>query len=288
MLKLPHDLKTHSSVLSVNEVRKLCAPLMRHFDINLFYFIKSYYQGSQKGQRILLASDANWVQDYFDSRHYETELASFPGVLEGKTFVLSIWDGCHSNHASCKMGLLAQNKYQVAQLFYLTWVYDDYLEVYCFGIKKGHDHIPQQLLFNLDIFQHFCHYFNDAGQPLLQKAQQDAFTVPVQDAHQYSNPHYFEIKTHKHHLLDKMPIQRIYLTGKYQHIYLSPDEAKTLILACQALQYADIAKLLNVSVPTIKYRINSIRKKCNVKNKLALIRLFIEEGFVSHLKEAIN
>ncbi len=288
MLKLPNDLKSHSSILSVDDVRKICAPLMRHFDINLFYFIKSFYQGDKKGQRILLASDANWVHDYFESKHYETELVNFPGVLQGKTFVASIWDGCHSNHASCKMGILAQSKYEVAQLFYLTWVYDDYIEVYCFGVKKGHDHIPQQLLFNLDIFQHFCHYFNDAGLSMLQKAHQDAFTVPAQDAQKYSNPHYFEIKTHKQQLLDMMPIQKIYLTGKFQHIYLSPDEAKTLILACQTLQYADIAELLHVSVPTIKYRINSIRKKCGAKNKQALIRLFIEENFVTHLKEAIN
>jgi len=260
---------------------------MGHFEVNLFYFIKSYYLGDQKGKRILLSSDANWVNDYFATKHYESELVSFPSVLKGKTYISSIWDGCHSNHQSCKLGLLAQSKYNVSHLFYLTWVHDNNIEVYCFGFKKGHDHIPQQLLFNLDIYQYFCHYFDDIGRDLIQNAYKDAFIVPIQDSANYSNPHYFEYGPQKQQLLNTMPIHKIFLTGKYQDTYLTKDEAKTIVLACQALQYADIAKYLSVSVPTVKYRINSIRKKCGVKNKKAMIRLFTEQNFVPHLKEAL-
>lgn len=288
MQQLPKDLSSHSSTLLAKKVKTLCEPLFQYFDLNLFYFIKSYYQGDQKGKRLLLSSNADWVSDYFSHKHYEHELVNYPKVLQHKSFVASIWEGCASNHDSCKMGLLAQTKYQVSQLFYLTWVYDDYIEVYCFGIKQGQDHIAQQLLFNLDIFQHFCHYFNDAGQDLIQKANHDAFRIPISDSNQYSNPHYLEITSQKKHdMLKKLEINKIYLKGKYENVSLSIDEAKTIALACQTLQYADIAKLLSVTVHTIKYRMISIRKKCGAKNKQALIQLFIEEDFTTLIKQAL-
>lgn len=289
MQQLPVDLKTHSSVLLADKVRQICAPFFEHFDLNLFYFIKSYYNGTKKGKRILLSSDANWVHDYFQAKHYEYELVSYPKVLQDKIFVASIWEGCNSHHDSCKMGLLTQKKYHVSHLFYLTWVYDDYIEVYVFGVKQGQDHVAQQLLFNMDLFQHFCHYFNDVGQNLLKQASKDAFQIPISDSKNYSNPHYLDVTlAQKQALLQKMAIDKVYLKGKYQNVYLTIDEAKTIALACQTLQYAEIAKILSVSVHTIKYRINSIRKKCHAKNKQALIQLFIEEDFVTLLKQALR
>ncbi len=288
MQKLPTDLHTHSSMLLADKVRAICEPLFQYFDLNLFYFIKSYYQGAQKGKRLLLSSNANWVNDYFASKHYEYELVSYPKVLQNKSFVASIWEGCASHHDSCKMGILAQNKYQVSHLFYLTWIYDDYIEVYCFGIKEGQDHVAQQLLFNMDILQHFCHYFYDRAQDLIQKAEQDAFYVPISDSSNYSNPHYLEIASQKkQELLKKIAVDKIYLKGKYEHVFLSVDEAKTIALVCQALQYADIAKHLSVTVHTIKYRMVNIRKKCHATNKQALIQLFIEEDFTTLIKQAL-
>lgn len=288
MQKLPTDLHSHSSTVLADKVKAICEPLFQYFDLNLFYFIKSYYKGDQKGKRLLLSSNAEWVKDYFANKHYEYELVSYPKVLQDKSFVASIWEGCASNHDSCKMGLLAQKKYHVSDLFYLTWVYDDYIEVYCFGIKEGQDHIAQQLLFNMDIFQHFCHYFYDAAQALIQKANKDAFTIPVSDSESYSNPHYLEITSQKKQdMLKKLAVDKIYLKGKYENIFLSVDEAKTIALACQTLQYAEIADLLSVTVHTIKYRMISIRKKCGAKNKQALIQLFIEEDFITLIKQAL-
>lgn len=288
MQKLPANLHTHSSKRLADKVRIICEPLFQYFDLNLFYFIKSYYNGAQKGKRLILSSNADWVSDYFESKHYEYELASYPKVLQNKSFIASIWEGCTSNHDSCKMGILAQKKYQVSHLFYLTWVYDDYVEVYCFGIKVGHDHVAQQLLFNMDIFQHFCHYFYDQAHDLIQKSEQDAFIVPISDSRTYSNPHYLEIASQqKQEMLKKLVVDKIYLKGKLAHVFLTVDEAKTILLACQALQYADIAKLLSITVHTIKYRMINMRKKCGAKNKQSLIQLFIEEDFTTLIKQAL-
>jgi DNA-binding CsgD family transcriptional regulator len=284
MQKPPIDVNTFSAITQADEVKKICAPLIEQFDMNLFYFIQSYYHGPKKGKRILLSSSAEWVKDYFLTKHYEYELVNFPKLLQNKKFVASIWDGCNSNHDSCKIAMLSQTKYNLSHILYLTTQYDDYIEVFCFGIKKGHDHVPQQLLFNIDVFQQFCHYFMDAAHEIIQKAHKDAFVVPELPSKDYSNPHYIEAKFPP----NKMSIERVFLKGKHQNVYLSLDEAKTIALACQSMQYRDIANRLAVSEPTIKYRMASIREKVGAKNKQALIRLFVEEGFVKDIQQALG
>lgn len=282
------DFATHSSIQLAGKVHKICEPLFQHFNINLFYFERSYYKGTQKGSRLLLSSNEEFSKDYYLTKHYLYELANYPEHFMRKSFIASIWDGCQSNHSSCKIALLTQQKMNISHLFYLTWVYDENIENYCFGVKKGEDHIPQKLLFNIELFQYFCEYFNDAAQSLILQAEKDKFKAPAPASQEYSNPHYLglDLKTKKQ-FLSKMPIDKIFLKGPYQDIYLTVDEAKTIVLACQALQYDDIAKILSVSLPTVKYRMNCIREKCNIKNKNELIKIFIQSGLCDHCKSAI-
>jgi DNA-binding CsgD family transcriptional regulator len=283
------DFETHSSILLADEVRKICTPLFQYFNADLFYFIRSYYKGPRKGKRLVLSSNANWVKDYFLVKHYQHELVNFPEAFRGKTFIANTWDGCESNHASCKIGIVAQEKYNISQFLFLTWVFNESIEVYAFGIKKGQDHINQKLLFNIDIFKHFCHYFNNAGEELILKAENDAFNVSSPQLKEFSNPHFLGDEFQKKQkILERMPIEKIFLKRKYQDIYLTVEEAKTIVLACQALQYSDIAKLLSVSVHTIKYRMNNIREKLGAKNKKELIKIFLQNRLVDHCKLVLD
>lgn len=282
------DFNTHSSILLVDEVQKICKPLFQYFDINLFYFERSYYKGSQQGRRLLLSSDKNFIKDYFSTEHYLYELANYPDQFVRKSFIVSIWDGCHSHHDSCKIGLLMQQKMNISHLFYLTWVYNENIENYCFGIKKEQDHIPQKLLFNIELFQHFCLHFNDIGQSIILEAEKDKFKVPPPATQEYSNPHYLglDIKS-KNQFLNKIPIEKIYLKDPFQDIYLTIDETKTIVLVCQNLQYDDVAKILSISLATVKYRMNNIREKCSVKNKNELIKIFLQSGLFDYCKLAV-
>ncbi|MBI2791428.1 MAG: hypothetical protein HYX61_05680 [Gammaproteobacteria bacterium] len=279
------NFESHSSILLADEVRNICAPIFQYFDADFFYFIRSYYKGPREGKRLLLCTNENWVKDYFTIKHYQHEIVNFPEAFRGKNFIVSTWDGCKSDHQSCKIGILAQQKYNYSHFLYLTWVFNESIETYCFGFKKNQDHIYQKLLFNVDIFQHFCHYFNNVAQDLIQKAENDAFKIPAPKSKEFSNPHFLGLEYQKKQsFLESMPIDKIFLKRKYQDIYLTAEEAKTIVLACQALQYSDIAKLLSVSVHTIKYRMNNIREKFGAKNKKALIKIFLQDQLVDLCK----
>jgi DNA-binding CsgD family transcriptional regulator len=283
------NFESHSSILLADEVRKICVPLFQYFDADFFYFIRSYYKGPRKGKRLLLCSNENWVKDYFSIQHYKHELVNFPEAFRGKNFIVSTWDGCKSDHQSCKIGILAQQKYHYSHFLYLTWVFNESIEVYCFGFKKTQDHIYQKLLFNIDVFKHFCHYFNIVSEDLIQTAENDAFNIPVPQSKEFSNPHFLGLEFQKkQNFLQSMPIDKIFLKRTYQDVYLTAEEAKTIVLACQALRYSDIAKLLSVSVHTIKYRMNNIREKLGAKNKKALIELFIQDQLVDLCKFLIE
>lgn len=272
MTKTLIDLDNHMYIQSTTKVKHLCKPLMETLPVNFFYFERGYHNR----KRIILSSNKDWLKDYFLHKHHDNELINFHEKIKNEHFIMSVWGHCkNTDHASCQFWYKMKEKYNFANYFWLTWVYDKYVEVYGFAVESGIDHPIQCFLYNQDIFLHFAEYFSSKGYNLLEEAENHKFQVAKPNDMSYSNQHIYGIpENDRKKYYTTANVNKIQLKGDFKGVTLSRDEAKTMILLCQGMKYSDIANELFLTEPTIKYRIGSVREKLKAKNKKELIDLF--------------
>lgn len=284
MLKKKINLKTFSPIQLVPEVDQLCRPLKEHLNVKFFNYICS----ERNRFRFTLSNHKLWFKHYFEKKHYDYEIMSYLNKHPTNYNNISLWDGCRSNHKSCEVYSAIQKDLNVGYILFIFAFYKDHAESFGFGIDNKIPHATQIILNNIDIFKRFSQYFKDAGQNVIQIAREESYQVIVEDKAEYSNP-FFWVLDHvaKDKLFKELKVQKIFLKNKHANVFVTLPEAQTVILSVRGFTYNEIAKMLNVSLKTIDYRMEKIRKKLNLGHKKDIINLFVQERYLELIELSI-
>lgn len=265
-------------------IDELCRPLKEQLNVKFFNYIYS----EKNNTRFTLSNHEAWFQHYFEMKHYDDEIMNYFNKKPINYNNISLWDGCQSNHQSCKIYKTIQKDLNVGYILFIFAFYKNYAESFGFGFDHKLEHASQFIFNNLDILIRFSQYFKDAGQSAIQIAREQSYQVILEEKKEYSNPFIWGLDhSEKKKIFKDLKIEKIYLKNEHADVFITLPEAEAVLLAIRGFTYVEIAKILKVSPKTIDYRMDKVRKKLNLKHRKDIINLFVKERYLELIELSI-
>ncbi len=263
------NLDHHICITSANTVAKIAAPLIKTFNIKHFRYLKLFNDGS----RVLLSNYSDCTRFMYEEGRYKTMWFD-GGRPECLTEGYHIWDVLRALDPHQENDPL-QN--EISLLLDLncgiTFVQQGlgFYEIYTFDTNSpAIYHVDKKLLF------HFTRYFKSEAANLIKSAEEDKIYGPIKAP--LCSPINHQTDQQISAYLNKTPINRFYLSGKYSHIYLTPKEIKCILWAIQGKTAEEIAMIEKNSFRTVEMHLTNVRKKLNCYKQTQLIRIILEAG----------
>lgn len=203
-------------------VAEICQPIFDYLSISFFRYVRSY----QNSEKYILCSDKKWLTEYFKEKIYDVEYANYhkiPRIGSG----ISVHSACTSKDPVCvfwnKQG--AATNYNIILALYEK--YDAYLEFYNFGLKQDTHATNNIFLNNHNLFHHFIAYFRDQAQDILQTANTVRFACKETNYKEDAKNNWMLglPENLEKIIIQQMPVEKIYLNGNLDNIYLTVEEA---------------------------------------------------------------
>tara|TARA_R110002110_G_scaffold119309_2_gene293748 strand:+ start:34825 stop:35673 length:849 start_codon:yes stop_codon:yes gene_type:complete len=250
------------------EVESICQPLFKLFNITFFRFIRS----DASGKKFMICSNPEWLEAYFNEDFYKTELADFRKHPPGSKGISIHSGNCQNQHKVCEFWNKHSKLGNYKAVFTIYQRYDTYFEQCNFASDLSNHSATNIFLNNLDMFKKFILHFKDAGRTLIKTAHKSAFTYPVDPSFKLSDNWYLGLPPGKRELFKQdIKLERVYLDGIYENIYLTTMESMCLKRLLDGKKYKEIGRELNISSRTVEHYIANIKEKLSVTLKLQLL-----------------
>lgn len=268
------DLTNHFSTTSAKEVNKLVAPLTATFNIKHFRYLKLYHDGS----RVLLSNYPNCTRFMYEEGHYKKMWfdGEFPECLtDGWHF----WDVLSMIENGREKDSFEKEINQLLDLYHgLTFVQQGlgFYEIYTFDSNT-----PAIYQVDKKLLLHFILYFRAQANKLIHVAENEKIYVPIKQSllNQVKSQNDKRIIE----FLNKTPINRFYLGGKYSHVYLTSKELQCVLWLTQGKSAEEIAIIEGNSAKTIESHLENVRKKLDCFKQTQLIRIVLESNVFHEL-----
>ncbi len=263
------DLSQHYSITSADKVCKIITPLTEAFDITHFRYLKLYSNGS----RILLSNYADCTRFYYEEGHYKEIWfdGEFPNCL---TEGWHIWDVMRAVNCDSNKSTLELEINQLLKLYFgITYIVKgpDFYEIYTFDSDKAG-------IYQIDkkVIIHFILYFKQQAKSFIAQGEKEKIIIPLQTP-------LFECITHSNKAkilstLETMRLNRYYLSGKYEGVYLTSKEAQCAYWLLQGKTAEEIAGIENNCLKTIECHFENVRNKLNCFKQTQLVKIILEAG----------
>lgn len=268
------DLTKHFSITSAKEVSQLVAPLTAAFNIKHFRYLKLYHDGS----RVLLSNYPDCTRFMYEENHYKKMWfdGEFPECLtDGWHF----WDVLSMIENGREKDSFEKEINHLLDLYHgMTFVQHGlgFYEIYTFDSNSpAIYHVDKKLLL------HFMLYFKAQANKLINSAEDEKIYLPVSQPLFNNARHQNDERITE--FLNKTPINRFYLGGKYSHIYLTAKEARCVLWLVQGKSADEIALIEGNSSKTIESHLENVRKKLNCYKQTQLISIILESNILQQL-----
>ncbi len=267
-----------------DEIDNIIAPLKETFNINFFNYsnlrwhfrdIKTYWLGNHR----------DWLNYYYEHQLYLRN-ENLPDTTSNGIYFID--DYRKPNSPSSDMAYIQrilQDKFDICHVTIIAQHHLGYSEYYMFGVPSDVDDFNKNFLLHKKYFKQFIIYFKDKAFKILKDAKRSAYSLT--DLINKTPLFYFNSTKNetKTQIVNNLSIQRYFLDGKYENIYLTPRETECLLLLCNDLYYAEIAKKLNISPATVREHIDNIKRKLYCKSKKDLIKTARQEGILEMIND---
>tara|TARA_R110002110_G_scaffold121431_2_gene297230 strand:- start:67463 stop:68326 length:864 start_codon:yes stop_codon:yes gene_type:complete len=239
------------------DVENIMFALTQYLSVSYFRYVKSYPDNT----KLILCSNAEWLEKYFSEEFYDTELANFhkhPPHSHG----ISIHGECHDNHPVCDFWNrhASIGKYDHIMGFYTK--FDNYFEMYDFGLSAEAHTANNLFLNNQKIFKHFFLYFKSRGQDLLAKAE--ALRFPIKEAPEYDQSKNWLLGMNDSLtkiIIQEMRLLAVFLDDELEGTSLTINQAKTLKLFIEGYTFSEAPKTLGISEIRYKTLLQEVMNK---------------------------
>ncbi len=264
------DLNQHFSITSAKQISAITAPLVQHFGIKHFRYLKLY----QDKSRVLLS-------DFPDCTRFVYEDGTYQKMWFDGEFTDGLTPGCHL-WAVLRGDEKSPFEHEINKTLGLyhgmTFVnaVNNYWEIYTFDSDNlGIYQIDKQ------IFTHFITYFKEQAANLIVRGESERITVPNSDKIEIF-PH--ANKNNILNFLKNTRIKRYYLSGKYRDVYLTSKEAQCIYWLIEGKSADEIAMIEGNSIKTINRHLENVRIKLNCYKQTQLVKIILESGIMGSLQ----
>ena len=288
-----NNIKVLKSTLNMYvALQTICQPLADAFSINHFEYIKLY----RDGKMFHLGTRPDWLLHFYKNKLYNM-MQNFPFIFSNNCYFLDeyieeVLSNPKTNDAPygfIRVLEQAKKHFDICHTVIMTKQQGDTIELYCYSVPKTNHSFNRDFLKHLDFFETFNVFFKSQAKKIIQKAYLSRFLfAPLKPEH-FSIIHYAK---HKRELVDKIKnafhINRYYLDGEYEGLYLTQREVDCLLSAIQNKTYEQISKELSVSVSTVRVYIDKLKSKLGCYSKKDLLRTISERKLINTINGKIN
>ena len=258
------DFEKLVSLNYVRDIREICAPLFKAFQINYYDYARFY----QDGRCVILFSNPDWVKTFLN-KDYVPPVQVIP-------------TGLNPWHSYINLDLLSVARQEFKHdkgvtYFKRTAEYDEIINI---ATHKNNPHLENFCVNHEDFLNQFSNYFQDKASPIIQQMEKEAiYLKPPTPIEVVSYEDQFktffdlidqdqEAKTH----FSKSLLQ-------HNHPKLTPKEQECLYFFKQGMSAKKIAQYMNISHRTVEKHIHHLKTKFNCKSSLALLNIIQQTAF---------
>lgn len=243
-------------------VDELCAPLFNAFGITHFGCLRIF----ENGHILRIANKDGWTQSYFQHGFYnDLDLYSMKHVPMNEQRFHSLSGIPQSEH--CQMLYSEFNIWNFLLVYERLSTYGD---VWFFGTTRENTQIINFYLNNLNVLQHFIHYFKGKAEHLFDI--RDSSKLILAKINPLKETIIEEVDSQN--FIKKISHSKHYLNGKYSGKFLSRREAECLFFFAQGRSMREIGEHFGLSPRTVETHINNIKIKLDCHTKGELISIF--------------
>ena len=259
------NLASHISLTSADAIAKITKPLATHFLIKHFRFLRLY----QDGTRILLSNFRDCTRFVYEEGHYTTmryDGCSPEHLVDG-------WHLWNADATTLDKTDFEKDINNMLGLHHgLTFVSTgvSYWEIFTFDSDQFDIHFVDKAM-----LRHFMFYFKEQANKILKHAEQEKLIIPdVTSILRLKHPN----ESACLHFLENSHINRYYLNGQYEGIYLTSKEAQCVYWLIQGKSADEIAMIEGNATKTIHRHLENVRKKLNCYKQTQLVKIVLDAG----------
>jgi LuxR family quorum-sensing system transcriptional regulator SolR len=262
------DLITHFSIVTADKVSKIIKPFTSAFNIKHFRYLKLYNDGS----RVLLSNYADCTRFYYEQGHYKKMWydGEFPEhLIEG----WHLWDMMRIINYGSEVSPFEKEINHLLHLSHgLTYIKQGigFYEIYTFDGNS-----PSIYQIDKKILLHFIFFFKEQARKLISRGEQEKIIIELENPLKNYNKDKIINK------FENMHINRYYLSGKYEGIYLTSKEVQCIYWLLHGKSVEEIAIIKSNSPKTIENHLDNVRNKLDCHKQTQLVRIIFESGIFS-------
>lgn len=247
----------HPFIKASKELQELCRPL---YDLAIPMF--NYFKILSNGQRINIASNPQWVVDYYDKKLYQS--SQFEAKPKQYQHGVMLWSSTMGSEV-----LLYRRDYYNSD-YGLTLVHPcvDGCEFYFFSGSPTNAQLQMRMLNHLELLEHFILFFKEQFHSQLKPLQTlTHYPAYPQPANEQQALHWSPAQQQA--FLTQTPINRL----DTEYARFSTRQTQVIKCLLQHQTAADIAMTLKLSRRTVEAYIEEIKNKlnCNTKSELLAV-----------------
>jgi len=269
------NLEKHHALISRDDVQKICDPVLSSIGINYFNYIKIY---NQDCSRELLTNNADWIAHFYQNALYNSVGAVDVEHLLPKGYFL--W-----SEMDIKDPIYLQGRDYFNIDHGITFVIkrNDVTYLYIFASSREQHAINNFYVANIDLLQHFIHYFNDKGHDLIKESEKHKIILPSpQNIMPERVNNIFISEGIRNDFLNSAPVTRYFLFSESEDLYLTTKQAECAKLLANGASPKKIAKIMNISHRTVEGYVLDIKQKIQEKTS----RLVAKDQLIQILKQS--
>ncbi len=248
-----------------NKVCQFCHPLADLFNINYF----AYHRNYADNKKFLLSSRSD-ITEYYFTVNADYYMNSILDIKQSGHFFLDDVD----QHSDCAINVISPlaKKFNTSHIIINVRHFKQYSEILAYGVPINYIEFNRDFLIHQNFFDYFTLHFKDQAKKIIEEAKNYCYkfkSFPKLNMKDRQDIIRDKIKTYE----NASQINRFYLSGEYEDIYLTRKELDCLVLFYNTTNYQVIAKQLNLSAITIQRHFDSIRTKLKCNNKKELIKI---------------
>ncbi len=253
---------------------EICMPIFNHLLVRYFRYVKSY----KNGDKIILCTNPYWLEQYFKDQFYDTELANFHRHPDG-TQGISIHGTCHASHPVCQFWNKHATQCNYNHVLAMYEKFDDYFELYDFGLKQDSHAANNIFLNNPKVFNQFIIYFRSKAKILIENAEKGKFKSVINtDFNQKENWMRGIDKDAEAHVMKALQVNNMYLDGHLSEIFITQPEALAAMCFIKGMSFEKAAKVMKVEVSVYELALASMINKLGASSKDDLRALLFKNG----------
>jgi DNA-binding CsgD family transcriptional regulator len=248
------NLSKHHALSSSSIIKDLFNPILQSIGITYFNYLKIHNSDSS---RELLTNNPHWIEHFYKNQLYNSLACIDIEHLKPKGYFL--WSEVDTKDPAYLHG---KDYFNIDHGITFIIKRKEFTYLYIFASGKEHFYLNNFYLSNIDLLQHFIHYFNDQAKLLIQEASQNKIYLPQKqiipsDTIEYASLH----QNIRKNFLEKTKVDRYFLLNQADDLYLTKKQVECAKLLSKGFSSKIIAKELNISPRTVEGYLYELKNK---------------------------